>query len=197
MNPWKHIDETGYLKLDLRAHEILKGFPIHDVWQLDLPGGGEGRVVADIQSLFLKSSRNVIVDFLFAFRMFLGKIFGWDNEIESLEGSLQQRITEDDRLLSSVETGTKQGAFTVLYVYEKEAVSEIRNKTVHAALVWVLIAMDKGYRMLWAIHVKPVGKITAFYMSLITPFRLWIVYPSILKGLYKAWCKKYKLETAK
>ncbi len=90
-----------------------------------------------------------------------------------------------------VTPGTKDGPFTVLYVYPTEAVSEIRNATVHAALVWVLLPQEDGYRLLWAIHVKPVGVITAFYMPLIKPFRQWIVYPSLLRRLHRAWCVTY------
>lgn len=196
MAPWKRADKSDYLNQNLRAHDILKDVPIHDIWQVDLPGGGKGRTVSDIHSLFLSIPPNRFVNFLFAVRWFLGKMFGWDREPESNEELFQHRITEKDCTLSSVTAGTKDGPFTVLYVHPTEAMSEIRNATVHAALVWVLIPRDEGYRMLWAIYVKPVGRLTAFYMWLIHPFRIWIVYPSILRRLYRAWCLKYKPNAA-
>jgi len=103
----------------------------------------------------------------------------------------QLRITEADRARSTVATGTKDGPFTVLYVHPTEAMREIRNSTVHAALVWVLIRRKDGYRLLWAIYVKPVGRLTAFYMFLIEPFRRWIVYPSLLRRLHRSWSLTY------
>src|SRR5467141_3161975 len=34
-----------YLRLDLRAHELLRDVPLYDVSVVDLPGGGDGRSV--------------------------------------------------------------------------------------------------------------------------------------------------------
>ncbi len=191
--PWALTDSSEYLNLDLRAHTILKDVPLHDVWRLDLPGGGPGRTVADIRSLNLSSRPSAVVRLLFGIRWFLGRLFGWDRQSESDEGLFQSRLTEEDRVRSSVAIGTKDGPFTVLYVHPTEAMSEIRNSTVHAALVTVLLPCPVGYRLLWAIYVKPVGRLTGFYMSLIKPFRRWIIYPSLLRRLHRAWSLTYKI----
>ena len=191
MTPWALIDPSEYLSRDLRAHAILDDVPLHDVWRLDLPGGGDGRTVADIHSLVLESRPSGLVRLLFTIRRLLGQLFGWDRESVGDEGLFQLRITEADRARSTVATGTKDGPFTVLYVHPTEAMSEIRNSTVHAALVWVLIRRKDGYRLLWAIYVKPVGRLTAFYMFLIEPFRRWIVYPSLLRRLHRSWSLTY------
>jgi len=191
MTPWALSDPFEYLSQDLRAHAILNDVPLHDVWRLDLPGGGDGRTVADIQSLALASRPSSLVRLLFAIRRLLGLLFGWDRESVGDDGMFQLRITEADRARSTVATGTKDGLFTVLYVHPTEAMSEIRNSTVHSALVWVLIRRKDGYRLLWAIYVKPVGRLTALYMFLIEPFRRWVVYPSLLRRLHRSWCFTY------
>jgi len=192
MAPWANTDKSEYLSLDLRAHSLLKDVPLHDVWRCDLPGGGSGRTVADVHSLQSSGKPSGIVNFLFAFRWFLGRVFGWDKESTNKAGLFQSRLTEEDQTKSEVSPGTKSGPFTLLYVFPKEALSEIRNKTVHAALVWVLIPKPDGYRLFWGIYVKPVSWLTTFYMGLIKPFRHMIVYPSIFRRLHKAWRIKYQ-----
>jgi hypothetical protein len=190
MKPWAQTNTSEYLRQNVRAHDILKDVPIHDVWRLDLPGG-EGRTIADIRALTKSGQASFAVQFLFAFRKLLGRYLGWDKQPVTKEGLFINHLSPEDRDRSLIASGTKDGPFTVLYVYPNEALSEIRNTTVHAALVWVLLPRERGYRMLWAIYVKPVSRFTAFYMFLIGPFRRWIVYPSLLRRLYKAWCQKY------
>ena len=184
-------DSSEYLNYDLRAHTILGRIPIHDVWRLDLPGGGEGRTTADIRTLALEIRPDFIVRTLFAFRRMLGHVFFWDKVSDDADELFQDSVTEEDQLQSLVTPGIKDGPFTVLYVHKEEAMSEIHNRTVHAALVWVLKKRKDGYRLYWAIYVKPVSRFTAIYMILIDPFRKLIVYPSLLHRLHKSWCRKY------
>ena len=40
-----------YLRLDLRAHDLLREVPLYDVSIVDLPAGGAGRSGADIRAL--------------------------------------------------------------------------------------------------------------------------------------------------
>ena len=40
-----------YLRLDLRAHDLLREVPLYDVSIVDLPAGCAGRSVADIRAL--------------------------------------------------------------------------------------------------------------------------------------------------
>ena len=191
MNPWKLTDSAEYLKQNPHAHAILGDVPLHDVWCLDLPGGGDGRTVSDIRALAAQSRPSGLARLLFSIRWKLGRVFGWDQKKESGDVMFASRITQEDRDHSSVASGTTDGPFTVLYVHPMEAISEIRNATVHAALVTLLKRQGTGYRLLWAIYVEPVGKLTGFYMRLIEPFRRWIVYPSLLRNLHRAWSNTY------
>lgn len=185
------IDPQEYRRLELRAHALLADVPLHDVWAIDLPGGGEGRCVDDLRGL-LSSGRlrsgNPAVRALFWLRARLGDLFGWDREPRQPPASrIVERLEPAIREASSVEPGTPQGAFRVVYVLPREALSEIRNATVHAFSLFALIEQPGGHRFYWAIYVEPVGRITRWYMRLIDPFRRLVVYPAMLRQIRAAW----------
>ncbi len=197
MRVWSRATADEYRALPLRAHALLEDVPLHDVWRVELPGGGSGRTIADVRALLAEGSDtrvNPAVRALFALRWRLGRAFGWDaprSDAPSDRGTSHlERLSEEDRRRSSVEPGTSEGIFTTLYVHEREAVGEIRNATVHAFSVYALQPHAAGYRLYWAIHVAPVGRITSLYMALIDPFRRHLVYPAILKHLHEAWCAR-------
>ena len=83
--------------------------------------------------------------------------------------------------------GTPEGPFQVLFVSKREMISEIQNSTVHAFSVFALLEHASGYRLFWAIYVRPRGRITWWYMRLIDPFRRVIIYPAILRSIRAAW----------
>jgi hypothetical protein len=75
----------------------------------------------------------------------------------------------------------------VLFVSPQEAIAEIQNRTVHAFSVFALVERSSSYLLYWAIYVRPVGRITWWYMRLIDPFRRVIIYPAALRHIRKAW----------
>jgi hypothetical protein len=83
------------------------------------------------------------------------------------------------------------GAFRFLYELDDEALLEIRNATVHAFLCTALRPSDTGYRLFWAVYVRPVSWLTPLYMALIEPFRRFIVYPSLFRSVARAWHELY------
>jgi hypothetical protein len=184
------VDPDEYAGLDLRAHHLLADAPLHDAWAVDLPGGGE-RSIADIRAIvsFENLARiNAVVRVLFSLRGWLGRVFGWDAERPSPAGSsFISRLSEEDRRASLVEPGTPEGPFRVLYVSRREAISEIQNPTVHAFSVFALFGQPGGHRFYWGIHVRPVGRITSWYMRLIDPFRRFLIYPAVLRHIRTAW----------
>ena len=126
---------------------------------------------------------------LFRLRRKLGALLGWDREPTrglSTE-SLTRRVPPAVLSESLVEPGSSDGPFHVVYVTHDEAVSEIRNGTVAAYLVWALRPGAGGCELLFAIHVEPVGRWTRPYLALIAPFRRFIVYPRLLGSLHAAW----------
>ena len=197
MRPWARATVEEYRRLTLRAHSILADVPLHDVWRVELPGGNASRTMHDVRSVFEAARRsqslNPPVRALFALRGFLGRLFRWDDPLPDPEDwSFRKRLTEADRQQSIVEPGTVDGPFTVLYVHTREAVSEIRNATVHAFLVWALEPGPNGYQLYWAIHVLPVSRWTKPYLALIDPFRRWLVYPSLLQRIHEAWSHEFE-----
>lgn len=139
---------------------------------------------------------NPVVRALFDLRRLLGRVFRWDSSFPTRRTeSFLSRVPEQDRMRSLVESGTADGPFTILYVHAREAVSDIRNTTVHAFSVLALERFPSGYRLFWAIHVAPVGRLTTFYMALIDPFRRLLIYPAVLRHLHRAWVAAHREAT--
>ena len=88
--------------------------------------------------------------------------------------------------------GTSDGPFRVLLVTRDEAISEIQNATVHAFSVFALVGQPSGYRLYWAIYVRPVGRLTRWYMRLIDPFRRAVIYPAVLRHICAAWAREVR-----
>ena len=192
------IDPEEYRRVPLRAHALLEDVPLHDVWALELAGGPPDVSILDCRSLITMerfTEANPIVRFLFALRGWMGRVFGWDEEpaaprSEPDPRSYQQRLSDADRAATLIPPGTSEGPFRTLFVSDRESISEIRNPTVHAFLVYALLPTDAGHRLYWAVYVKPVGRITAFYMALIDPFRRFFIYPAILKRIRVLWAEE-------
>lgn len=197
MRPWSQATVQEYHRLPLRAHSLLHDVPLHDVWRVTLPNGGPSRTMKDVRAVFevVRQSQQMSlpVRALFSFRWFLGRLFRWDGPVTKPEAwSLQARLSDADRQQSMVEPGTLDGHFTILYVHPMEAVSEIRNATVHGFLVWALEPTSNGYQLYWGIHVLPVSVWTKPYMALIDPFRRRLVYPTLLRRMHESWTQHLK-----
>ena len=189
------ISPREFLDLPLRVHSFLKDVPLHDVWIVDLPGGREGITLQEFRSRS-RAGRGDDIPYaakaLLQIRFFLGRVFRLDKERPGQKsGSYIKLLTEADRIASLVAPGSKDGPFDVVYVFPNETLSEIINATVHAFLAQTLTRTSTGYRLYWAIYVRPGGWITPAYMALIDPFRRWIVYPQILDKVRERWIRLY------
>jgi len=187
------VGAEAYRGLDLRAHALLADAPLHDVWAVDLPGG-ETRTLLDLRDALGErgaAGASPAVRLLFRLRGALGSWLGWDREpVGAPAGSYLGRLSDADREASRVVPGTREGPFRVLYVTPRESVSEVRNATVHAFSVFALAPRPGvGQRLYLAVHVRPVGRITAWYMRLIDPFRHLVVYSALLRHIRAAWTR--------
>jgi uncharacterized protein DUF2867 len=127
---------------------------------------------------------------LFRLRFFLGRIFRLEAAPRDAGAtSFASRLTDEDRARSSVEAGTPDGLFRIVYRFENEQLLEVQNRTAHAAAVSALAETPAGYRFYFAVYVVKAGWITPIYMALIDPFRKWFVYPAILKNIRTTWMK--------
>jgi hypothetical protein len=129
---------------------------------------------------------------LFGVRWRLGRWFGWDEAAErpipgQEELSLTSRLPEDLRgTTTDLDFGSRP--FAPLYRTDTEFAAELSNQTVHGVmhLAWV----DQGngrYQGQMAVYVKPRGRLGKRYMTLIAPFRHWVVYPALLRQIERAW----------
>lgn len=186
-------DPAQFRNLPLRCHALLGDVPLHDAWAIPLDGGGPGRTIHDVREILFGARRPrppAAVRGLFALRWALGRLFGWDDGRHDPPGaSYLHRLTASDRAQSQVPPGTRDGPFRVLYVFGNEAVSELRNATVHAFLGLALTQRAAGYTLYLAIYVKPVSRWTALYMAVIDPFRRFVVYPALGRRIQQAWLR--------
>jgi hypothetical protein len=172
---WSRADAAEYERLDLRAHALLADVPLHDVWQVELPGGPPDASI-DAVRRYLRfdaiARLNPVVRALFALRGALGRLFRWDSPEPRPSGA---------------DPAERDGPFRIVHRSRFEVVGEIRNRTVHAFSVMALARHGAGHRFYWAIHVRPVGRITGAYMAAIDPFRRLFVYPAVLRHVHRSW----------
>ncbi len=192
------VDPAEFEALRLRTHEFLSDVPLHDMWRLRLLGGGPGRTVRDVVAMFVGAEStgvNPVARALFALRTMMGRAFGWDREPPNARAlSYVNRVTTEDRARSLEEPGSKRGFWTVVYSFEREALGEVINRTVHAFLLFALEPAAHGYTLYWAVYVKPVSRFTPFYMALIDPFRRLVIYPSLIRRLEEVWRREWEGE---
>jgi hypothetical protein len=188
------VSPSEYLRLDLRAHHLLRDVPLYDVSVVDLPGGGAGRSVADILALESAAAPSRVANAMFALRHRLGRAFGWDRVQMRPEDSLLSRLSERDRRNSEIAPGTLVGSFLLLYQFSGEALREIRNATVHGFVCTALARTASGYRLYWGVYVIPVSWLTRPYLIAIEPFRR-ILYPALLRRIRRAWLAAYGART--
>lgn len=184
------ISNQEFERLTLRVHGFLAGVPLHDVWALDLPRTRSGITLDEFlrRSGALQCSLSPFARGLLNIRLFVGRLLGWDREpAASAWESFTTRLTAADRSQSLAPAGAPDGLFRVVYRFEDEQLVELINRTAHAAALSALVEMGDAYRFYFAVYVRSVGRFTPLYMALIDPFRKWIVYPSLLRGLYDRW----------
>ena len=187
------ISPTEFYALPLRVHTFLTGIPLHDVWAVDVPRLREKITLAEFQRRGEGRSAGRLpapARALFRIRIFLGRIFRLEEPPTNAGAtSFASRLTDEDRARSSVQPGTPDGLFRVVYRFENEQLLEVHNRTAHAAAVSALVETPAGYRFYLAVYVAKAGWFTRAYLALIDPFRKWIVYPALLKSTRAIWMK--------
>jgi hypothetical protein len=189
------ISPREFLDLPLRVHSFLKDVPLHDVWAVDLPTGDKAINLCGFRDGVRTRGWKTIpktTKALLGLRIVLGRIFRLDAQTSAQKTASYIRfLSQEDRDRSLVPPGSKESFFNVVYCFENEMLLEAVNATVHAFWVQALTRAFGGYRLYWAIYVKPVGWITRSYMALIDPFRRLIVYPQLLSGTRRDWLRLY------
>ncbi len=178
-----------------RVNSFLADVPLHDVWVFHLQGGDEGLTLRDAQEVLADASpldANTAVAALVGFRMLFGGLIGLDDEkYFDQRSSYTNRLTEEDRAHSLDEPEATGELFRPVYRFENEQLAEMMNRTAHAFFCMAIEPAEDGYTMYWAIYVRETGGLTPIYMSLIDPFRRYIVYPAIARGVERTWAARW------
>jgi hypothetical protein len=180
---------------DFRVNSFLADVPLHDVWVFHLQGGDEELTLLDAQDLLAELSpfeANTAVAVLAGSRMLFGKLLGLDDEkYFDQSSSYTNRLTEEDRARDLGRPVSASELFRTVYAFENEELAEMMNRTAHAFFCMALEPANDGYTMYWAIYVRETGGLTAIYMTLIDPFRRYIVYPAIVQNAERTWAMRW------
>jgi hypothetical protein len=182
----------------LRVHALLHDVPLEDAWAIPLAGGGAGRTVQDLRAVMVagRAASPAVVRGLFWLRFRIGALFGWDHQRPAWNvESYADRLSPADRARSLIAPGTLDGSFRLLYRFEDEQLSELRNATVHAFVSLSIRPTPGGYLAYLGVFVQPVHGFTRLYMRAIAPFRRLIVYPAIIRTMQRAWAERYGRES--
>lgn len=186
------LPNTAFTERPWRIHEFTKDFEVEDVWALQTPGGPDGLALL-VEQLSgdgrnFKPSR--MYRLLFAIRWRLGALLGWDEDehaVGARYASLRERLPDDLR------EGTRGPDLRVVplksvYQTSDEWVTELGNRTVHAAMHIGWVGDDQGgYSAQMAILVKKNGLLGKVYMPFILPFRRIFVAPNLVKTFSRGW----------
>jgi hypothetical protein len=186
------LPDTAHTSRPWRIHEFAPEFRLEDVWALPTPGGPDDfpRLVRLITSSNASRNSKGAARALWAIRLKLGEILGWDASPGPDRPSLRGRLPAD---LRDLPPGPDFPAlpFTPLYLTADEFAAEIINRTVHGVLHlgWVRDGADGAgrYHGQLAVLVKPNGVLGTGYMAAIRPFRHMIVYPPMIRQIGQAW----------
>ena len=192
------LDPVEHSRLPWRIAEIASDFDLIDAWAL--PAEGELEEFADLRAIFANldpgaDKGSAPSRALFAARSWLGDRFGWDEEVNSLPIPGGDQLSLRDRLPPDLSPETSETAgrmpFRPVYLTDTEWALELSNSTVHAILHlgWVAQSGER-YRGQMGVYVKPRGRLGGAYMTLIAPFRHYVVYPALLRRIERAWMSR-------
>ncbi len=188
------IDAAEFRARPLRVHALLHDVPLEDAWAVPLSGGGAGRTIQDLRAVMLagRAAAPTVVQGLFRLRGRIGALFGWDRPRPAWNAeSYANRLSSADRAESRGAPGTPDGTFRLLYRFEDEQLSELRNATVHAFVSLSIRPTSDGYLAYAGVFVQPVHRFTRLYMAAIAPFRRLVVYPAVIRKIQRAWVERY------
>jgi len=178
-----------------RIREIAPDFTVEDVWALPVHGSAEDfpALLEVMGSLHPAREGSPAIRVLFGVRRCLGSVFGWDGAAGQLpipgkeEVSLTSRLPDDLRgTTAGLDFGSRP--FAPLYRTGTEFAAELSNQTVHGVMHLAWVDQGKGrYQGQMAVYVKPRGRLGKRYMTLIAPFRHWVVYPALMRQIERAW----------
>lgn len=191
------VKNEEHYKQSWIVHDLLADFEVEDVWEFPAILTKKHTIPVFQNELFSAMellSKKGLPGLLFKLRFFLGALFGWDKikdtKINQLKpGSIREKYANKYKLQASDLPPTGNADFETVYIKEEESLAEISNATVHAGLHLSKVPNGKNYKVLMAVYVQPKGILGKFYMALIKPFRLVIVYPAMMRIVGAHWAE--------
>ncbi|MBL4682952.1 MAG: DUF2867 domain-containing protein [Nannocystaceae bacterium] len=190
------IDDHAALKW--RITDVAPDFELLDAWAL--PATGRADEFQDLVDLWAnmdlsRDGGSWASRMLFNLRARLGQWFGWDKDTNvlpipgSTEASLRDRLPDDLPALPI--PADTPSPFRPVFGTQHEWTAELSNSTVHAVLQLGWVPQDDGtFRGRLGVYVKPRGRFGSLYMSLIAPFRHYVVYPALMRRVDGAWRRR-------
>ena len=192
-----------------RIREIAPDFTVEDVWALPVHGGAEDfpKLLELITTSDPANAESLPTRFLWRLRDRLGGWFdlggisapvdgGSDDAAGRLpipgtnETSLSDRLPDDLRG-TAADIDFDSLPFAPLYRTDVEFAAEISNRTMHGVMHLAWVDQGEGrYQGQMAVYVKPRGPLGKGYMTLIKPFRHWIVYPALMRQIARTWNRR-------
>ncbi len=184
-----------HLKQSWKVHSLLKDYKIEDIWSLPIHlTEQENR--NEVLDQLLETKKNIteagIVKNLFSFRLYLGRIFHWDLKDNNIEkknvGEIAARYVKAESLKHEDLPKTRFGNFIPIYNLENEILLGLENNLVQAGIhLGKIEGSQKNFFVNMTVYVKARGLFGQIYMFVIKPFRILIVYPTLLKEFKIQW----------
>lgn len=151
-----------------------RDFELLDLWQypIEAASAEEFDDFLEIHELGeIVKDTSVVVKGLFALRVALGRLFGWDRSDDSAEPAAGSAV-----------------GFTEVYRDHRELVMRTENATVIALMHLGWVELENGrYTAQLAVYAISKGRLGRSYMALIAPFRHGLVYPALMRAGRRRW----------
>jgi hypothetical protein len=192
------LPESEHVAGGWRIRAIAPDFRVEDVWALPVYGSAAdfGSFLELMTTFDPTVTDSLPARALWVTRDRLGSWLDLGRISEPPSGGAGAGVTLTDRLPddlrgSAADVEFRRLPFEPLYRTDDEFAAELSNKTVHGVLHLAWVEQDDGrYGGQMAVYVKPRGLFGRGYMALIKPFRLWVVYPALMRQLERAWARR-------
>jgi hypothetical protein len=183
-----------------RIDEVASDFELQDVWSM--PATGIEQQFPEFVALLAperppesgsKAEKGSgPTRWLFSLRMWLGRVFKWDRDINRLpipgcrETSVRERLPEAERVELPPPSDFPL-TLRPVYQDQREAFFELSNDTVHALIQYSWVPEGTHHRARMAVYTKTRGGFGRAYLAVIAPFRRYVLYPVILRHIGAKW----------
>lgn len=180
------------------VHELAADFTLDEVWefpiQADASRGETFRSFCALEDAARRAPLAGPAGWLMRARLWLGKL-GLDRQVNRLpipgctEVSVRERLRPEDR--QPVPPPDARLPFQLVYDREAERLLALSNGSLHALLhlSWACKAGALHAPRL-AVYVKPRNLLGRVYLALIYPFRVWVVYPALMRAAQQRWQRR-------